>query len=98
FMLACRHGSSATCWHGGAPAPSLFGLDLLGLMLPRSRNEATSIHCNDYQGEDMSDKYAPLGQASHGNSINDLSQPLASGSGWMKFVGIMFIIQGALTA
>ena len=46
----------------------------------------------------MSDQYASLGQASYGNSINDLSQPLASGKGWMKFVGIMFIIQGALTA
>lgn len=45
----------------------------------------------------MSDQYASLGQApSH--SINDLIQPLASGKGWMKFVGIMFIIQGAITA
>ena len=37
----------------------------------------------------MSDQYASLGQASYGNSINDLSQPLASGKGWMKFVGIL---------
>jgi hypothetical protein len=45
----------------------------------------------------MSDQYASLGQApSH--SISDLIQPLASGKGWMKFVGIMFIIQGAVTA
>ena len=46
----------------------------------------------------MSDQYASLGQAPVSHSINDLIQPLASGKGWMKFVGIMFIIQGALTA
>ena len=46
----------------------------------------------------MSDQYASLGQASTSHSINDLIQPLASGKGWMKFVGIMFIIQGAITA
>lgn len=46
----------------------------------------------------MSDQYASLGQAASSSSVNDLAQPLASGKGWMKFVGIMFIIQGALTA
>lgn len=46
----------------------------------------------------MSDSYSSLGQATANNSIQDLSQPLASGKGWMKFVGIMFIIQGAITA
>ena len=47
----------------------------------------------------MSDSYSSLGQAAtQPPSIQDLSQPLASGKGWMKFVGIMFIIQGALTA
>lgn len=46
----------------------------------------------------MSDQYASLGQATTNHSVADLSQPLASGAGWMKFVGIMFIIQGALTA
>ncbi|SFS08303.1 hypothetical protein SAMN05216570_2384 [Dyella sp. OK004] len=46
----------------------------------------------------MSDQFASLGQASSSHSVSELSQPLASGSGWMKFVGIMFIIQGALTA
>ncbi len=46
----------------------------------------------------MSDQYASLGQATASHSINDLIQPLASGKGWMKFVGIMFIIQGAITA
>jgi Family of unknown function (DUF5362) len=45
----------------------------------------------------MSDQYAALGQAP-GPSFPDLIQPLASGKGWMKFVGIMFIVQGALTA
>ena len=46
----------------------------------------------------MSDSYSSLGQAPANHSIQDLSQPLASGKGWMKFVGIMFIIQGAVTA
>ncbi|TBR40451.1 MULTISPECIES: DUF5362 domain-containing protein [Dyella] len=46
----------------------------------------------------MSDQYASLGEARNNHSITDLSQPLASGTGWMKFVGIMSIIQGALTA
>ena len=32
------------------------------------------------------------------NTVSDLAVPLSSGSGWMKFVGIMFIIQGAMTA
>jgi hypothetical protein len=30
--------------------------------------------------------------------VRDLSMPLASGSGWMKFLGIMFIISGILAA
>ncbi|WP_267222201.1 DUF5362 domain-containing protein [Dyella silvae] len=46
----------------------------------------------------MSDSYSSLGQATAIPSIKDLSQPLGSGKGWMKFVGIMFIIQGAITA
>lgn len=47
----------------------------------------------------MSDPFSSLGQASTATpSIQDLSQPLASGKGWMKFVGVMFIIQGAITA
>ena len=46
----------------------------------------------------MSDSYSSLDQATANHSIQDLSQPLASGKGWMKFVGIMFIIQGAVTA
>ena len=46
----------------------------------------------------MSDSFSSLGQATSTPSVQDLSQPLASGKGWMKFVGIMFIIQGALTA
>ena len=47
----------------------------------------------------MSDSFSSLGQAAAPPpSVQDLSQPLASGKGWMKFVGIMFIIQGALTA
>ncbi|WP_266170430.1 DUF5362 domain-containing protein [Dyella subtropica] len=46
----------------------------------------------------MSDQFASLSQAESNHSVSELSQPLASGSGWMKFVGIMFIIQGAITA
>ena len=47
----------------------------------------------------MSDSYSSLGQAHREPTpIQDLVQPLASGKGWMKFVGIMFIIQGAITA
>ncbi|QNK02769.1 DUF5362 domain-containing protein [Dyella telluris] len=50
----------------------------------------------------MSDSFSSLGQASTASpaspAIQDLSQPLASGKGWMKFVGVLFIIQGALTA
>ncbi|WP_199100759.1 DUF5362 domain-containing protein [Dyella sp. ASV21] len=46
----------------------------------------------------MTDSYSSLGQAAALPSVKDLSQPLASGKGWMKFVGIMFIIQGAITA
>ena len=30
--------------------------------------------------------------------VRDLSMPLASGKGWMKFLGIMFIISGILAA
>jgi len=46
----------------------------------------------------MTDSYSSLGQATASPSIQDLCQPLASGKGWMKFVGVVFIIQGALTA
>ncbi|MDI3262741.1 MAG: DUF5362 domain-containing protein [Fulvimonas sp.] len=46
----------------------------------------------------MTDAFSALGQAAPGQSVRDLAQPLASGKGWMKFVGIIFIIQGALTA
>jgi hypothetical protein len=46
----------------------------------------------------MSDSFSSLGQATASPSIKDVSQPLATGSGWMKFVGIIFIIQGAITA
>ncbi|HTV86423.1 MAG TPA: DUF5362 domain-containing protein [Dyella sp.] len=45
----------------------------------------------------MSDQYASLGKAPS-YSLQDLIQPLASGKGWMKFVGIMFIVQGVVTA
>ncbi len=30
--------------------------------------------------------------------VRDLSMPLAAGKGWMKFLGIMYIIQGVFTA
>ena len=46
----------------------------------------------------MSDSFSSLGQATANPSIQDLSQPLASGKGWMKFVGVVLIVQGALTA
>jgi Family of unknown function (DUF5362) len=56
------------------------------------------IHCNDTEGNHMSDSFSSLGQATAVPSIKDLSQPLASGKGWMKFVGIVFIVHGALIA
>ncbi len=46
----------------------------------------------------MSDSFSSLGQTTAAPSIKDLSQPLASGKGWMKFVGIVSIIHGALIA
>ncbi len=46
----------------------------------------------------MSDSFSSLGQATAVPSIKDLSQPLASGKGWMKFVGIVSIVHGALIA
>ena len=46
----------------------------------------------------MTDPYSSLGQSSATVSVSALSQPLASAKGWMKFVGIMFIVQGALIA
>jgi hypothetical protein len=46
----------------------------------------------------MSDSFSSLGQATANHSIQDLSQPLASGKGWMKFVGIIFILHGAILA
>jgi hypothetical protein len=51
-----------------------------------------------YKENRMSDSYSSLGQATSSPSVQDLVQPLASGKGWIKFVGIVFIIQGALTA
>lgn len=30
--------------------------------------------------------------------VRDFSTPLATGKGWMKFLGIVFIVQGAITA
>ncbi len=35
---------------------------------------------------------------SNNTAIRDLSQPLAAGKGWIKFVGIVNIVMGALTA
>jgi hypothetical protein len=61
-------------------------------------DEALFIHRNDLQGKHMSDSFSSLGHAPVNTSIKDLIQPLASGKGWMKFVGVVFIIQGALTA
>ena len=46
----------------------------------------------------MSDAFTTLGQAGPGAPVRDLAQPLAAGKGWMKFVGVMFILQGALAA
>lgn len=46
----------------------------------------------------MSDSFAALDQGPNRLSVRELSRPLASAKGWMKFIGIMFIIQGALTA
>ncbi|MBS7457889.1 DUF5362 domain-containing protein [Coralloluteibacterium stylophorae] len=41
---------------------------------------------------------APLPPAAHTTTAGDLARPLASARGWMKLVGIVSIIQGALTA
>ncbi|HEX7813560.1 DUF5362 domain-containing protein [Dyella sp.] len=46
----------------------------------------------------MSSQFNPPPFGNGGSSVAELAQPLASGKGWMKFVGVMFIIQGALTA
>lgn len=47
----------------------------------------------------MTDQSQPPFFAERGTaSVSDLATPLSSGAGWMKFVGIMFILQGALTA
>jgi hypothetical protein len=47
----------------------------------------------------MSDPFSTLGHGGSASaSVSELSAPLAAAKGWMKFVGIMFIIQGALTA
>ena len=44
--------------------------------------------------------YVPAapGAAIHARATREISLPLASAAGWMKFIGIMFIIQGAITA
>jgi hypothetical protein len=53
----------------------------------------------NYQGETMSDPFSTMGHAGAAPvSVSELSAPLATARGWMKFVGIMFIIQGAFTA
>jgi hypothetical protein len=62
------------------------------------KEEALFSTATTSQGNRMSDSYSSLGQASANPAIQDLSQPLASGKGWMKFVGIIFIIHGALLA
>lgn len=47
----------------------------------------------------MTDQSQPPFFADRGTaSVSDLATPLSSGAGWMKFVGIMFILQGAMTA
>jgi len=44
--------------------------------------------------------YVPTapGAGMNARATREIGQPLASAAGWMKFIGIMFIIQGALTA
>jgi len=44
--------------------------------------------------------YVPAapGMGIHAPATREISLPLASAAGWMKFIGIMFIIQGAITA
>lgn len=47
----------------------------------------------------MSVPFSAMGQATSAPvSVSELSAPLATARGWIKFVGIMFIIQGAFTA
>ena len=44
--------------------------------------------------------YVPTapGAGMNARAPREIGQPLASAAGWMKFIGIMVIIQGALTA
>jgi hypothetical protein len=44
--------------------------------------------------------YVPTapGAGLNARATREIGQPLASAAGWMKFIGIMFIIQGVLTA
>lgn len=44
--------------------------------------------------------YVPAapGAGINARATREIGLPLASAAGWMKFIGIMFIIQGALTA
>ena len=44
--------------------------------------------------------YVPAapGAGFNARATREISLPLASAAGWMKFIGIMFIIQGAITA
>jgi hypothetical protein len=73
-------------------------------MLSSARFVATtsvelSIDIATSKGDFMSDQAPPFYPERNNNaSVSELAVPLSSGSGWMKFVGIMFIVQGALTA
>lgn len=46
----------------------------------------------------MHDPYAVVRDVPSAPPVRQLSRPLATARGWMKFIGIIFVIQGVLTA
>jgi len=46
----------------------------------------------------MSSQFTPPPYGGNTTDVSDLALPLSMGKGWMKFVGIMSIIQGAFIA
>jgi len=46
----------------------------------------------------MSSQFNPPPFGNDGAGVTELAGPLADAKGWMKFVGIMFIVQGAFIA
>jgi uncharacterized protein DUF5362 len=68
-------------------------------IVPARRCSQARAKQTQIEGICMSESMAPPPYGTPVSStVSDLAVPLSSGSGWMKFVGIMFIIQGAMTA